>query len=62
MSRIDALNAILPALAEKAGAAFVALPPMPTPHTIDAVHLDAAGYAAWDDAVLKWVSSTCSTR
>jgi lysophospholipase L1-like esterase len=62
MSRIDALNAILPALAEKAGAAFVALPPMPTPHTIDAVHLDATGYAAWDDAVLKWVSSTCSTR
>jgi lysophospholipase L1-like esterase len=62
MSRIDALNAILPDLAEKAGAAFVALPPMPTPHTIDAVHLDTAGYAAWDDAVLKWVSSTCSTR
>jgi lysophospholipase L1-like esterase len=62
MSRIDALNAVLPALAGKAGAAFVALPPMPTPHTIDAVHLDAAGYAAWDDTVLKWVSSTCSTR
>jgi lysophospholipase L1-like esterase len=62
MGRIDALNAILPGLAEKAGAAFVALPPMPTPHTIDAVHLDAAGYAAWDDAVLKWMSGTCSTR
>jgi hypothetical protein len=62
MGRIDALNAILPAVAEKAGAAFVALPPMPTPHTIDAVHLDAAGYAVWDAAVLKWMSGTCSTR
>jgi hypothetical protein len=35
---------------------------MPTPHTIDAVHLDAAGYATWDDAVLKWMSGTCSSR
>ena len=62
MGRIDAYNAVLPALAEKAGAAFVALPPMATPHTIDGVHLDTAGYAVWDAAVLKWVSSTCSTR
>ena len=62
MSRIDALNAVLPALAGKAGAAFVTLPPMATPHTIDGVHLDTAGYAVWDAAVLRWVSSTCSTR
>lgn len=62
MGRIDAYNAVLPALAEKAGAAFVTLPPMATPHTIDGVHLDTAGYAVWDAAVLKWVSSTCSTR
>jgi hypothetical protein len=62
MGRIDALNAALPALAEKAGAAFIALPTMATPHTIDGVHLDAAGYAVWDAAVLKWMSGTCSTR
>jgi lysophospholipase L1-like esterase len=62
MGRIDALNAMLPALAGKAGAAFVALPPMPTPHTIDGVHLDAGGYAVWDDAILKGVSGACSTH
>jgi lysophospholipase L1-like esterase len=49
-------------LAEKGGATFIALPPMSNPHTIDGVHLNAAGYAAWDDAILKGVSTTCSTR
>lgn len=62
MSRVDALNAMLPALAEKSRATFVPLPPMPLPHTIDGVHLDAAGYAIWDNAVLKGVSGACSTR
>ena len=62
MKGIDAFNAVLPALAAKGGAAFIASPPMPVPHTIDGVHLDAAGYAAWDDAVLKGVSGACSTR
>ena len=60
MKRIDAFNAALPALAAKSGAAFATLPPMPAPHTIDGVHLDAHGYAAWDDAVLKGVSGACS--
>ncbi|WP_298258234.1 SGNH/GDSL hydrolase family protein [Bradyrhizobium sp.] len=60
MKRIDAFNAMLPALANKGGAAFAALPPMPAPHTIDGVHLDAAGYAVWDAAVLKGVSGACS--
>ena len=62
MGRIDAFNALLPALAGKSSAAFVALPPMPAPHTIDGVHLDAAGYAVWDDAVLKGVRGACSTH
>jgi len=62
MARINAFNAVLPALAEKSGATFIALPPMSNPHTIDGVHLNAAGYAAWDDAILKGVSTTCSTR
>ena len=60
MSRIDALNAMLPQLATKSGATFVSLPPMPGPYTIDGVHLDAAGYAVWDEAVLKGVSGACS--
>lgn len=62
MARINDLNAVLPALAGKGGASFIALPPMSNPHTIDGVHLNAAGYAAWDDAILKGVSTTCSTR
>ena len=62
MSRIDALNAMLPALAIKGHAAFIPMPSMPMPHTIDGVHLDAAGYAVWDDAVLKGVSGACSTH
>jgi lysophospholipase L1-like esterase len=62
MRRIDAFNATLPALANKGGATFTALPPMGLPHTIDGVHLDAAGYAVWDAAVLKGVSGVCSTH
>jgi hypothetical protein len=62
MSRVDALNAMLPALASKGHAAFIPMPSMPAPHTIDGVHLDAAGYAVWTDAVLKGVSGACSTR
>lgn len=60
MKRIDAFNATLPAVASKGGAAFTALPPMPAPHTIDGIHLDAAGYDVWDAAVLKGVSGACS--
>jgi hypothetical protein len=60
MRRIDAFNAALPGLAEKAGAAFAPLPPMGEPHTIDGIHLDASGYAVWDAAILKAVSGTCS--
>lgn len=60
MKRVDAFNATLPAVANKGGAVFAALAPMPAPHTIDGIHLDAAGYAVWDAAVLKGVSGACS--
>jgi lysophospholipase L1-like esterase len=62
MKGINDLNAALPALAAKSGATFIALPPMMRPHTIDGVHLNAAGYAAWDEAILKGVSAICSPR
>ena len=62
MRRIDAFNAALPALAEKAGATFAPLPPMGAPHTIDGLHLDTAGYAIWDAAVIKGVSGACGTH
>jgi hypothetical protein len=62
MRRIDAFNAALPALAEKAGSTFVPLPSMGAPHTIDGLHLDAAGYAVWDAAVIKGVSGACGAQ
>jgi lysophospholipase L1-like esterase len=49
---IDSYNAALPALAKEAGAAFIALPAMPERHTIDGIHLNAAGYEIWDKAIL----------
>ena len=62
MSRIKDFNAVLPVLAGKGGATFIALPPMANPHTIDGVHLNAAGYAAWDEAILQGVSAICSSH
>jgi lysophospholipase L1-like esterase len=54
---IDSYNAILPGLAEEAGAAFIALPAMPERHTIDGIHLNAAGYEIWDRAILRGIES-----
>jgi len=62
MGRINTFNAALPALAARAGATFIPLPPMQAPHTIDGVHLNATGYSAWDKAVLDGVSSICGTH
>jgi lysophospholipase L1-like esterase len=62
MKGVNDLNAALPTLASKGGATFIALPPMDKPHTIDGVHLNAAGYAAWDEAILQGVSTTCSAH
>jgi lysophospholipase L1-like esterase len=62
MVRINDYNAILLALAAKSGATFMVLPAMPKPHTIDGVHLNAAGYSAWDDAILQGVSTICGSR
>jgi lysophospholipase L1-like esterase len=60
--RINDYNSVLPELAATSGATFVALPPMPTPHTIDGVHLSAAGYQVWDQAVLQGVSALCGSK
>ena len=60
--RIDDYNSGLPGLAEKNGATFIALPSMPTPHTIDGVHLDGAGYEVWEQAILSKVSGACNSN
>jgi lysophospholipase L1-like esterase len=49
---IDGYNAVLPALAEEARAVFIPLPSMPERHTLDGIHLNAAGYEVWDKAIL----------
>lgn len=62
MGRINDFNSVLPELAEKGGAAFIALPPMSKPYTIDGVHLNASGYSAWDQAILQGVSKICTSN
>ena len=59
---IGELNAALPVLAARHGAAFAALPDMPTPHTIDGVHLDANGYLVWDKAIMQAAAGVCGGR
>jgi lysophospholipase L1-like esterase len=59
MDTINGYNSMLPDLAQKSGAGFVALPAMPEGHTIDGVHLSAAGYLVWDKAVLQGAASSC---
>jgi lysophospholipase L1-like esterase len=62
MGRINDYNSALPGLAAESGATFAALPPMPAPHTIDGVHLSAAGSRIWDQAVLQGASALCSSK
>jgi hypothetical protein len=62
MRLIDSYNSALPDLAVRGGATFAALPPMPTPHTIDGVHLSAAGYQLWNLAVLQGASVLCGSK
>jgi lysophospholipase L1-like esterase len=62
MGRINDYNSALPELAAESGATFAALPPMPTPHTIDGVHLSAAGYQVWNQAVLQGASALCGSK
>jgi GDSL-like lipase/acylhydrolase family protein len=49
---IDSYNEILPELAKETRAAFIPLPAMPERHTLDGIHLNAAGYEVWDKAIL----------
>jgi lysophospholipase L1-like esterase len=54
---IDSYNAILPDLAKEARATFIPLPGMPARHTMDGIHLNAAGYEVWDKAILQGIDS-----
>lgn len=54
---IEGYNAILPELAKEAAAGFIALPAMPEHHTVDGIHLNAAGYEVWDRTVLRSIDA-----
>ena len=54
---IDSYNAILPGLAEEARAVFIPLPAMPERHTLDGIHLNAAGYEAWDKGLSEGIKA-----
>jgi lysophospholipase L1-like esterase len=59
MRTISIYNSILPELADRNGAAFVTLPAMPSPYTIDGVHLNAGGYEVWEKAVIQGAAKAC---
>jgi lysophospholipase L1-like esterase len=59
MQTINAYNSILPDLARRNGATFLALPAVAKPHTIDGVHLNSEGYLAWDKAVMQAAAMIC---
>lgn len=54
---IASYNAVLPDLAKEARVAFIALPVMPARHTLDGIHLNAAGYEIWDKAILNGIEA-----
>ena len=54
---IDSYNAILPGIADEARATFIPLPAMPERHTLDGIHLNAAGYQVWDKAISQGIES-----
>jgi len=59
MRTVNAYNSILPDLARRNGATFLALPGVPKPYTIDGVHLNSDGYLAWDKAVMQAAAMIC---
>jgi hypothetical protein len=59
MATINSYNSVLPDLAKRYDATFVALPAMPKPHTIDGVHLNSGGYQAWDTAAMQAAAMVC---
>jgi lysophospholipase L1-like esterase len=54
---VESYNAVLPELAREADVAFIALSAMPQQHTVDGIHLNAAGYEVWESAILRGVES-----
>jgi lysophospholipase L1-like esterase len=59
MTTIGAFRAVLPQLATRTGATLLPMPEMSAPFTIDGVHLNDAGYRAWNEAVMQGTALAC---
>ncbi|CAL78932.1 hypothetical protein; putative exported protein [Bradyrhizobium sp. ORS 278] len=59
MASITGYRTALPDLAKRAGATFVPLPPMDAPFTLEGIHLNAAGYRSWDQAIQQAIELAC---
>ena len=55
---IASYNIALRSLAIEHRATFIAPPQMPTPHTVDGIHLNPAGYAVWFQALLSGIETS----
>ncbi|WP_315721193.1 MULTISPECIES: SGNH/GDSL hydrolase family protein [unclassified Bradyrhizobium] len=56
---ITGYRAALPDLAKRTGVTFLALPPMESPFTLEGIHLNAAGYRSWDQAIQQATELAC---
>lgn len=53
------LRALLPGLAQRHAAVFLPVAEMPSPFTLDGVHLNADGYRIWEAAVMHGAALAC---
>jgi lysophospholipase L1-like esterase len=59
MATIREYRSVLLEVATQTHATLLALPEVPSPSTIDGVHLNAEGYRAWDQTVMQGASQAC---
>jgi lysophospholipase L1-like esterase len=59
MTTVRDFRSVLPEVATRANATYLALPEMAAPFTIDGIHLNAEGYRVWDQAVMQGTSQAC---
>jgi lysophospholipase L1-like esterase len=59
MTSVTGYRAVLPDVAKRTGATFLPLPPLETPFTLEGIHLNAAGYRSWDQAVQQGTELAC---
>jgi len=59
MAVITGYRAALPKIAQNTGATLLPLPPLEAPFTLEGIHLNAAGYGAWERAIQRGMELAC---